>query len=188
MTVRLKPVRPTHEKPTPQSVFESGKARSKKPTDSSNSGKMTDCNGQNASVSPQHCISTKDLPLLVLALPHRAHQEPSSRTFQAVVIAPTFCGGHTVSENATGLGRTDLLGVAVPPMYSAARRPVATRGSAPTSTPARVECHSRPSAATALAPGWETASHGLQASCSSVMMIDGFYSQNGRGPKPKCSR
>ena len=22
----------------------------------------------------------------------------------------------------------------------------------------------------------------------SMMMIDGFYSQNGRGPKPKCSR
>ena len=136
MTVRLKSVRPTNEKPTPQSVFESGKARSKKPSDS---GKMTDCNGQNASVSPQHCISTKDLPLLVLALPHRAHQEPSSRTLQAVVIAPTFCGGHTVSENATGLGRTDLLGVAVPPMYSGARSPVATRGFAPTRTPARVE-------------------------------------------------
>ena len=24
--------------------------------------------------------------------------------------------------------------------------------------------------------------------CTVVVMIDGFYSQNGRGPKPKCSR
>jgi hypothetical protein len=38
---------------------------------------MNDINGQNASL-PQHCTCTKALPLLVLARPRRAHQEPSS--------------------------------------------------------------------------------------------------------------
>ena len=34
--------------------------------------------------------------------------------------------------------------------------------------------------------GWWAA--GLGSGIGARMMIDGFYSQNGRGPKPKCSR
>ena len=49
---------------------------------------MTDSNGQNASV-PQHCISTKDLPLLVLARPHHAHQERQS-SFSGKLVERVF--------------------------------------------------------------------------------------------------